>query len=129
MRSEEFVSLILESHFGQLIQWSKEAERKLDSGDVEGLRQEERRVAAIIADFNRDWKKSLDSINSEILSSFSNLKLGTSLLQQSLTTLVQCYHRFSRVLSVAPLSQLPATSQLINIHQLMVEVKKYKPNF
>jgi len=129
VRSEEFVSLILESHFGQLIQWSKEAERKLDSGDVEGLRQEERRVAAIIADFNRDWKKSLDSINSEILSSFPNLKLGTSLLQQSLTTLVQCYHRFSRVLSVAPLSQLPATSQLINIHQLMVEVKKYKPNF
>ena len=129
MRSEEFVSLILESHFGQLIQWSKEAERKLDSGDVEGLRQEERRVAAIIADFNRDWKKSLDSINSEILSSFPNLKLGTSLLQQCLTSLVQFYHRFSRILSVAPLSQIPATSQLINIHQLMVEVKKYKPNF
>ena len=41
MRSEEFVSLILESHFGQLIQWSKEAERKLDSGDVEGLRAED----------------------------------------------------------------------------------------
>ena len=129
IRSEEFVTLILESHFGQLIQWSKESERRLDSGDLEGLKAEERRVSIIIGDFNRDWKKSLDSINSEILSSFPNLKLGTSLLQQCLTSLVQYYHRFSRILSVAPLSQVPATSQLINIHQLMVEVKKYKPNF
>ena len=128
-RSEEFVSLVPENHFGYLIQWSKEAERKLDGGDLEGLRAEEKRVTTIIVDFSRDWKKSLDSINGEILSSFPNLKLGTSLLQQALTTLVQFYHRFSRVLGVAPLSQIAATSQLINIHQLMVEVKRYKPNF
>lgn len=32
-------------------------------------------------------------------------------------------------MSVAPLSQVPAAGQIINIHQLMVEVKKYKPNF
>merc|ERR1712126_447685 len=104
-----------------------ESERRLDSGDLEGLKAEEKSIS--ISDFNRDWKKSLDSINSEILSSFPNLKLGTSLLQQCLTSLVQYYHRFSRILSVAPLSQIAATSQLINIHQLMVEVKKYKPNF
>ena len=42
-----------------------------------------RRVTEIIGDFSRDWKKSLDSINGEILSSFPNLKLGTSLLQQA----------------------------------------------
>ena len=36
-RSEEFVTLILENHFGQLIKWSKEAERKLDSGDLEDI--------------------------------------------------------------------------------------------
>ena len=128
-RSEELVTLILESQFGQLIKWSKEAERKLEAGDLDGLRAEEKKVTGIITEFNRDWKKSLDSINSEILSSFPNLKLGTSLLQQTLTSLVQYYHRFSRVLGVAPLSQIPATSNLINIHQLMVEVKKYKPTF
>jgi hypothetical protein len=32
-------------------------------------------------------------------------------------------------MGLAPLSQSPPASQLINIHQLMVEVKKYKPNF
>ena len=53
-----------------------------------------------------------------------------------LTTSVSFYHvylehypRFTRVLGVAPLSQIPATAQIINIHMLMVEVKKYKPNF
>ena len=89
------MTLILENHFGQLIKWSKEAERKLDAGDLEGLKSEEKRVSIIITEFNRDWKKSLDSINSEILSSFPNLKLGTSLLQQCLTSLVQYYHRQS----------------------------------
>ena len=54
---------------------------------------QEKKVSGIIQDFNKDWKKSLDSINSEILSSFPNLKLGTSLLQQALTSLVQYYHR------------------------------------
>ena len=41
----------------------------------------------------------------------------------------QYFCRFTRLMSVAPLSQIPAAGQIINIHQLMVEVKKYKPNF
>lgn len=128
-RSDEFVEQILEQHFGVLIQWLKEAEKKLDKGDLESLKNEEKKVTQIIINFGNEWKKSLDSINGEILSSFPNLKLGTGILQQCLTSLVQYYHRFSRVLGVAPLSQIPAVSQLINIHQLMVEVKRYKPNF
>ena len=47
------------SHF----RWLKDAERKLDAGDTEGLRQEERRVSLIIQNFSADWKKSLDLIN------------------------------------------------------------------
>ena len=128
-RSDEFAEQILEQHFGVLIQWLKEAEKKLDKGDSESLKNEERKVTQIIINFGNEWKKSLDSINGEILSSFPNLKLGTGILQQCLTSLVQYYHRFSRILGVAPLSQIPAVSQLINIHQLMVEVKRYKPNF
>jgi len=128
-RSEEFVEQILQTHFGYLISWTKDAEMKLEKGDVDGLRQEEKKVSHIIATFSGDWKQSLDRINGETLSSFPNLKLGTGILQQTLTTLLQYYHRFTRLMSVAPLSQVPAASQLINIHQLMVEVKKYKPNF
>lgn len=58
-RSEEFVSLVLENHFGNLIQWSKEAESMLDGGDLEGVRAEEKRDTTIIVVFNRDWKNSL----------------------------------------------------------------------
>ena len=106
-RSDEFAEQMLEQHFGALIGWLKEAERKLDAGDIEGLRQEERRVSNIIQTFSADWKKSLDQINGwrilllvlsklssgEIMTSFPNLKLGTGILQQSLTLLVQYYHR------------------------------------
>ena len=43
---------------------------------------------------------------------------------------VNCVNfRFTRIMGLAPLSQSSAAAQLINIHQLMVEVKKYKPNF
>ena len=62
-------------------------------GNLESLKQEEKRVAAIVARFGQDWRQSLDQINREILSSFPNLKLGTGILQQTLTTLVQYYHR------------------------------------
>ena len=63
-------------------------------GNLESLKQEEKRVAAIVARFGQDWRQSLDQINREILSSFPNLKLGTGILQQTLTTLVQYYHRY-----------------------------------
>jgi hypothetical protein len=48
-----------------------------------------------VARFGQDWRQSLDQINREILSSFPNLRLGTGILQQTLTTLVQYYHRSS----------------------------------
>ncbi len=63
------------------------------AGNLESLKQEEKRVGAIVARFGQDWRQSLDQINREILSSFPNLRLGTGILQQTLTTLVQYYHR------------------------------------
>jgi hypothetical protein len=64
------------------------------AGNLESLKQEEKRVGAIVARFGQDWRQSLDQINREILSSFPNLRLGTGILQQTLTTLVQYYHRY-----------------------------------
>jgi hypothetical protein len=34
--------------------------------------------------FNNDWKKSIDSINSEVMQAFANFKNGTAILQVSL---------------------------------------------
>lgn len=73
--------------------------------------------------FSTSWKKSLEEINQEVLSSFPNLVTGSSLLQLALSQLVQYYHRFHKVVTPT------ARAQLTNIHHIMVEIKKYKTNF
>jgi hypothetical protein len=60
---------------------------------------------------------------------FTNFKNGQSILQASLTQLVQYYHRFQKVLSHNSFKQISAKNELLNIHHLMVEIKKHKPNF
>lgn len=101
-----------------------------NSGDVhKSLKAEWEPVSVLIRNFNAGWKGALDDINREVLGSFPNFKNGTNILQQTLTQFVQYYHRLHKVLSHSALRGHPDVAQLINIHQLMVEVKKYKPNF
>ncbi|KAK2555554.1 Vacuolar protein sorting-associated protein 52-like protein [Acropora cervicornis] len=47
----------------------------------------------------------------------------------ALTQLIQYYHRFQKILSQHPFKRLPIRSELINIHHVMVEVKKHKTAF
>lgn len=51
------------------------------------------------------------------------------LLQGALTQLIQYYHSFHKVLNQPTFRSLAVRSELINLHHLMVEVKKHKPNF
>ena len=99
------------------------------SGNERALREEYENVSVLLRNFNAGWKRGLDAINQEVLSSFPNFKNGTQILQQTLTQFVQYYHRFHKVMSHAAFAPHPDRAQLINIHQLMVEVKKYKPSF
>eukprot|EP00095_Tigriopus_kingsejongensis_P003158 maker-scaffold791_size96783-snap-gene-0.31 protein:Tk03158 transcript:maker-scaffold791_size96783-snap-gene-0.31-mRNA-1 annotation:"vacuolar protein-sorting" len=128
-RIGEFVELMLETHFGELLRFIKRVEPALQNDDEPAIDRELREVSSILRDFNVRWKKALDSINSEILSSFPNFKNGTTILQQTLTQFVQYYHRFYKIMSHPQFSSHPDRSQLINVHQLMVEVKKFKSNF
>jgi hypothetical protein len=81
------------------------------------------KALALVQSFSARWKRSLEELNREILSSFPSLVTGSSLSQLALTQLVQYYHRFHKLLSPN------ARAQLTNIHHIMVEVKKYKTNF
>lgn len=81
------------------------------------------KALALVQAFNANWKKSLEDLNREVLTSFSNLVTASSLLQLALTQLVHYYHRFHKLLSAA------GRGQLTNIHHIMVEVKKYKTSF
>ncbi|KAL1422907.1 hypothetical protein MTO96_021628 [Rhipicephalus appendiculatus] len=93
------------------------------------MQKEEKKVIMLIRSFNSGWKKAIDDINQDIMQTFTNFKNGTNILQAALMQLIQYYHRFQKVLSQAPFKQLTVRSELLNIHHLMVEVKKYKPNF
>ena len=50
-------------------------------------------------------------------------------VQGALSQLIQYYHRFQKVLSQPPFKSLPIRGELINIHHLMVEVKRLRPTF
>lgn len=86
------------------------------------------RVISLISSFGSSWRQALDAVNREVMSSFPSFRTGAAVLQQALTLLVQYYHRFQKIIGEV-LPHLTARQDLVNIHQLMVEVKKYKPNF
>ncbi|XP_027564010.1 vacuolar protein sorting-associated protein 52 homolog [Neopelma chrysocephalum] len=128
-RTQEFVEELLAPPFGGLVTFVREAEALLERGEGERLKGHEARATQLIRGFSSTWKSSVESLSQDVMRSFSNFKIGTSIIQAALTQLIQFYHRFQKVLEQPPLRTLPARSDLINIHHLMVELKKHKPNF
>lgn len=128
-RIQEYVEEILAPHFGGMITFGKECEKYLERGQTEQLKQETAKVPHLVKSFNSGWKKAMDDIYADIMQTFTNFKNGTNILQATLTQLIQYYHRFQKVLSQPPFKSLPVCCEQLNIHHLMVEAKKYKPNF
>lgn len=122
-KSGEYAEVILFPHFGEMIQYVKECEHYYETAKVKELKELEPKSNEIVKTFSNSWRKSLEELNREVLLSFPNLVTGSSLLQLALTQLVQYYHRFHKLLSPN------LRSQLVNIHLIMVELKKYKTNF
>ncbi|CAM4565131.1 unnamed protein product [Lepidochelys kempii] len=128
-RSQEFIEEILSPPFGGMIAFVKESESLIEKGQLDRLRGEEARVTQLVRGFSTTWKASVELLSQDVMRSFSNFKNGTSIIQGALTQLIQYYHGFHKVLTQPPLRALPARAELINIHHLMVELKKHKPNF
>ncbi|KAJ6652467.1 hypothetical protein lerEdw1_011503 [Lerista edwardsae] len=128
-RTQEFIEELLAPGFGGMIAFVKEAEALAERGQLERLRGEEARVTQLVRGFAGTWKAAVEALSQDVMRSFTNFKNGTSIIQGALTQLIQYYHRFHKVLALPPLKALPVRSELINIHHLMVEVKKHKPNF
>jgi len=118
-RSNEYVEEILGPHIGGLIHFVKDCEK--ESSD--DLRRQERRSLALVQSFSANWKKAIEDLNREVLLSFPSLVTGQSLLQLALAQLVQYYNRFHKLLTPT------ARSQIVNIHAVMVEIKKYKSSY
>ncbi|XP_037080746.1 vacuolar protein sorting-associated protein 52 homolog [Pollicipes pollicipes] len=129
VRTAEYVEEILAPHFGGLMQLVRDAEAMVERADMDALRAEERRITTLVRSFAANWKKSLEDINNEIMRSFTNFRNGTNILQDALKQLILFYNRFQKILGLQALKNLPVRGEAINIHHIMVEVKKYKPNY
>ncbi|MFH4978802.1 hypothetical protein AB6A40_005511 [Gnathostoma spinigerum] len=125
----EYVDLLLRPHFGAMITFVNECEPLIEQGHTQLLLRYREKVTGIVRSFSVEWKRSIDAINSEVVRSFTNFKNGTNILQNAFTQLIQYYHRFSKVLSHEAFSDCGVLRELVNIHHIMVEIKKYKPVF
>ncbi|VDO20049.1 unnamed protein product, partial [Brugia timori] len=126
-RINEYVELMLRPHFGDLMSFVNECEPLIEQGHKQLLIRYSDNVAKIVRSFCANWKKSIDAINNEIVRSFANFKNGTNILQATFTQIIQYYHRFSKVLSHEVFAENAVLKELVNIHHIMVEIKKYKP--
>jgi len=125
----EYVEEVLSPHFGGMMAFVKDCEKYLERGQMDHLKNEAAKVNSLVKSFNGGWKRAMDEINADIMTTFTNFKNGTNILQAALTQLIQYYHRFQKILSQAPFKSLAVRSELLNIHHLMVEAKKFKTNF
>lgn len=87
------------------------------------MKRHERRAQALVQNFTANWKKAIEELNREVLLSFPSLVTGQSLLQLALAQLVHYYNRFHKLLTPA------VKTELVNVHLIMVEIKKYKSNY
>ncbi|XP_062873600.1 vacuolar protein sorting-associated protein 52 homolog [Trichomycterus rosablanca] len=128
-RTQEFIEEILAPPFGGLITFVKESEALMEKGQLDKLKNEEARITQLVRGFSSTWKQSVEALSQDVMRSFTNFKNGTSIIQGALTQLIQYYHGFHKILSQPTFRSLAVRSELINLHHLMVEVKKHKPNF
>ncbi|XP_043090050.1 vacuolar protein sorting-associated protein 52 homolog [Puntigrus tetrazona] len=128
-RTQEFIEEILSPPFGGMIAFVKESEALMEKGQLDKLKNDEARITQLVRGFSSSWKQSVEALSQDVMRSFTNFKNGTSIIQGALTQLIQYYHGFHKVLSQPTFRSLAVRSELINLHHLMVEVKKHKPNF
>ncbi|KAK2920612.1 hypothetical protein Q8A73_000097 [Channa argus] len=128
-RTQEFIEEILSPPFGGMIAFVKEAEALMEKGQLDRLKNEEARITQLVRGFSSTWKQSVELMSQDVMRSFTNFKNGTSIIQGALTQLIQYYHGFHKILNQPAFRSLAVRSELINLHHLMVEVKKHKPNF
>ncbi|XP_060743232.1 vacuolar protein sorting-associated protein 52 homolog [Tachysurus vachellii] len=128
-RTQEFIEEILAPPFGGMITFVKESEALMEKGQLDKLKNDEVRITQLVRGFSSTWKQSVEALSQDVMRSFTNFKNGTSIIQGALTQLIQYYHSFHKILSQPTFRTFAVRSELINLHHLMVEVKKHKPNF
>ncbi|CAJ0585461.1 unnamed protein product, partial [Mesorhabditis spiculigera] len=125
--ASEFVELSLAPYFTDIISLVTECEPLIEQQAAQLLVRYNEKLTAVIRHFAQTWKASIDQINGDIVKSFTNFKNGTTILQSAFTQFVSMYQRFVKMAGHDAFRECPARNDLINIHHIMIELKKYKP--
>ena len=145
-RINDYVKEVLVPYFSPLILFVRDSEQILADGNSKQIESErdlermneivvlfspfEGKLLAISKLFSGDFKKTFDVIHNDVLRSFPSLKLSQPILKEVFTQFLSYYDDFQRLISThSNLKSASANISLPNIHQLMVEIKKFKLPF
>uniref|UniRef100_A0A8R1I5B0 Vacuolar protein sorting-associated protein 52 homolog n=2 Tax=Caenorhabditis japonica TaxID=281687 RepID=A0A8R1I5B0_CAEJA len=126
---DDFTEEVLEPHIGYMIKFVIECESLLNQGHTQLLVRYNDKIGTVVANFNAKWRPAVDSINTECIQLFANFSLGTNILQTIFTKYVQYINRFTKILAHDVFVRNPVCSQLVNVHQVMLEIKRFKPAY
>lgn len=124
-----YVEEVLYPHFHALIQFVNECEPLIEQNHGTLLARHTNKVMPLVRSFGADWKRSMETVNQEVLQSFTNFKNGTNILQTTFTQFIQYYQRFNKVLAHEAFAECTIKQELVNVHHIMMELKKYKPMY
>ncbi|CAF4070278.1 unnamed protein product, partial [Adineta steineri] len=126
-RIDEYVKEILNTYFSPLITFVRDGGQSVSDGNI---RQLESQLTAISRLFTGDFRKTFDLIHNDVIRSFPSLKLSQPILKDVFTQFLSAYHEFQRLLtSNTNIKTAAANIPFPNLHQLMVEIKKFKLPF
>lgn len=126
-RIDEYVKEILASYFSPLVSFIRDSDQFVSDGNIKQL---EGKLTIISKLFSGDFKKTFDLIHNDVIRSFPSLKLSQPILKEVFTQFLSGYHDFQRLLSSnTSLKTASSNISLPNLHQLMVEIKKFKLPF
>ncbi|PIC19186.1 hypothetical protein B9Z55_024817 [Caenorhabditis nigoni] len=126
---DDFVEEVLDPHVGYLIKFVNECESLQAQGHTQLLVRYNDKIGTVIANFNAKWKPAVDSINSECIQLFTNFSLGANILQTIFSKLVQYVNRLTKLLAHDVFAKNPVCAQMVNVHQVMLEIKRCKPAY
>ncbi|CAF1010921.1 unnamed protein product [Rotaria sp. Silwood1] len=126
-RIDEYVKEVLIPYFSPLITFVRDSDQFLSDSNIKQL---ENKLIIISKLFTGDFKKTFDLIHNDVIRSFPSLKLSQPILKEVFTQFLSYYHDFQRLLSNnTNLKTASSNISLPNVHQLMVEIKKFKLPF
>eukprot|EP00038_Savillea_parva_P020732 m.32256 g.32256 ORF g.32256 m.32256 type:complete len:710 (+) comp4878_c0_seq1:290-2419(+) len=124
---EEFAEECLSAPFGGLLAFVRSTEQKLERAkNPKEVPVDERHIESLTHAFAKEWKGAISTMQGDIMKSFTNFMNGTEILQNALSLMVGYYSRFLAILKAPPFKRSSGWPDLIDLHQLRVEVKKYK---